>query len=818
MPAPSSARRCRPRARRTTPTSSRGPAGSGKAAVARAFAAALLTEGVPDAAGAAARVEHGVHPDLTWVAPGSAAGILVGDVDEAVVAGAARTPFEAPRRVFVIEDADELNDQAANRMLKTLEEPPSFAHLILLTSRPGEVLPTIASRCQAGALRRAVGRGDRRAARAPRRRARDSPTRARGSASATPSRALSLALGRRAGAAGRRRGRRARRAARRDARRGRGWRCSSRRARAGASAGAAVEQALESELEYAIRKDHGRMRREAGERAQARGAAGADGGAATAASRSSGLWLRDVACVVDGAPELVHHTDRVAALREDAARGVARGRAARRAGPRRGHARGVRAEPERGARARRAGLAAGAGARAVAVAASPRAARAKAARTHGPRDRLAGRSHGVSRARFPGYSLDHGAEQGERVVWDDASARSPAVSPCLLSSRCCACSTRTTSARRSTRCRCGRSSPPSGCTSSRSSCAPRRGGCRSRRSRDGRCRAASCIVRTAPRSSRARVQSQAALPARVAMLRRLAGDRAPRPGQIAVADVPIFAVELLLTSVLLVAGVLGGPRRLVDRARGRRVRARRPRRADLAAPALRPPPDRAAASRCSPTAGAAAGCSLLAGGICARDRRADLARARRLRPAAHARRGRLAVRRARRVRAAAGRPGAPGRRDARDARREQRRARRSPRGLVLSATSIARASLALTACCVVVLGSGRDRPEVRLAAVQVESAEAREVPVARAVEVRRARRQQAELAGEARQQQRLLAVVRRVERLDAVEAGVLEARAAPRATSLGCQRSKNGCAQTAMPPAAWIASIASGTVGVARRQ
>ena len=92
---------------------------------------------------------HGAHPDLTWVAPASAAGILVGDVDEAVVAGAARTPFESRRRVFVIEDADELNDQAANRMLKTLEEPPSFAHLLLLTSRPGEVLPTIASRCQA---------------------------------------------------------------------------------------------------------------------------------------------------------------------------------------------------------------------------------------------------------------------------------------------------------------------------------------------------------------------------------------------------------------------------------------------------------------------------------------------------------------------------------------------------------------------------------------------------------------------------------------------------------------------------------------------
>jgi hypothetical protein len=53
-------------------------------------------------------------------------------------------------------------------------------------------------------------------------------------------------------------------------------------------------------------------------------------------------------------------------------------------------------------------------------------------------------------------------------------------------------------------------------------------------------------------------QSQAALPARVAMLRRLAGAAGPRPAQICVADVPIFAVELAITAGLLTAGVLAG--------------------------------------------------------------------------------------------------------------------------------------------------------------------------------------------------------------------------------------------------------------------
>ena len=50
--------------------------------------------------------------------------------------------------MFVIECAEEMNDQTANRMLKTLEEPLAHVHLILLTDDRRAVLPTIASRCQ----------------------------------------------------------------------------------------------------------------------------------------------------------------------------------------------------------------------------------------------------------------------------------------------------------------------------------------------------------------------------------------------------------------------------------------------------------------------------------------------------------------------------------------------------------------------------------------------------------------------------------------------------------------------------------------------
>ncbi len=300
-----------------------GPPGSGKRTVARAFATALLTEGAADPQGAAARVERGAHPDLTWIAPASAAGILVGDVDEAVVVGAARTPFESDRRVFVIEDADELNDQAANRMLKTLEEPPSFAHLLLLTSRPGEVLPTIASRCQP--VRFDAPPAHEIAARLERHgidpRTADACARL---GLGDAARALSLALG--DGAALRAGAEAVARGVLRDEIDGRPWIALLDHARgAGAAAGEAVERALDDELRFAISKDHARMRREAAERGK-RAARRAQTAALHDGLALVGLWLRDVACIEDGVAEIVHHADRVDALREDAAlaRGAAR--------------------------------------------------------------------------------------------------------------------------------------------------------------------------------------------------------------------------------------------------------------------------------------------------------------------------------------------------------------------------------------------------------------------------------------------------------------------------------------------------------------
>jgi DNA polymerase-3 subunit delta' len=127
-----------------------GPAGSGKRAAARAFAAELLADGAadPDHARARALADPSPHPDLEWVRPPGNQH-LVSEIRERVIAAVPYTPFEAARRVFVIEGADALAEESQNALLTTLEEPPGHAHLILISADPAAILPTIRSRCRA---------------------------------------------------------------------------------------------------------------------------------------------------------------------------------------------------------------------------------------------------------------------------------------------------------------------------------------------------------------------------------------------------------------------------------------------------------------------------------------------------------------------------------------------------------------------------------------------------------------------------------------------------------------------------------------------
>jgi len=127
----------------------RGPRGAGKSAVARAFAAEILAadSADPDDARRRVLIDPSPHPDLVWLTPRGAQH-MVEEVRERVIRGASYRPFESEKRVFVVEAAEAMRDESQNALLKTLEEPPAFVHLILLSSEPALLLETISSRCQ----------------------------------------------------------------------------------------------------------------------------------------------------------------------------------------------------------------------------------------------------------------------------------------------------------------------------------------------------------------------------------------------------------------------------------------------------------------------------------------------------------------------------------------------------------------------------------------------------------------------------------------------------------------------------------------------
>jgi len=121
-----------------------GPPGVGKRRAATAFAAELI--------GDAARVERGTHPDLYVLEP-------IGDqvlIDEirALRRDLHMRPFEASRRVYIVLEADAMNEAAADALLKDLEEPPEYAVIVLVADDIGPLPETIRSRCQMIPFRR----------------------------------------------------------------------------------------------------------------------------------------------------------------------------------------------------------------------------------------------------------------------------------------------------------------------------------------------------------------------------------------------------------------------------------------------------------------------------------------------------------------------------------------------------------------------------------------------------------------------------------------------------------------------------------------
>ncbi len=127
-----------------------GEAGVGKMTVAKAFARALLCESkAEDSCGkchSCVRFDTGNHPDLIYVQH-EKTGIGVDDVRSQLVNDIQIKPYDGGYKIYIIDEAELMTPAAQNAILKTIEEPPAYAVIMLLTTNEEAFLPTILSRC-----------------------------------------------------------------------------------------------------------------------------------------------------------------------------------------------------------------------------------------------------------------------------------------------------------------------------------------------------------------------------------------------------------------------------------------------------------------------------------------------------------------------------------------------------------------------------------------------------------------------------------------------------------------------------------------------
>ena len=129
-----------------------GPEGVGKRMAAVALAQFLNCPNRTDddscgTCPACTRIARLVHADVLMIEPGDTGLIRIDQIRD-VIERTAYRPFEGRRRVVILDDADVLNLDAQNALLKTLEEPPATSTFVLVTSKPDVLLPTVRSRCQ----------------------------------------------------------------------------------------------------------------------------------------------------------------------------------------------------------------------------------------------------------------------------------------------------------------------------------------------------------------------------------------------------------------------------------------------------------------------------------------------------------------------------------------------------------------------------------------------------------------------------------------------------------------------------------------------
>jgi len=132
-----------------------GPEGAGKLQAAMNLAKALncarTQEAVDDACDTCPiciRIDQGNYSDVRRIGREGPGGQVRADAVRQVITESPFRPFEGRKRVYIFEDADRMNPSAAATLLKTLEEPPPWTVLCLLTAHEAAILPTLISRCQ----------------------------------------------------------------------------------------------------------------------------------------------------------------------------------------------------------------------------------------------------------------------------------------------------------------------------------------------------------------------------------------------------------------------------------------------------------------------------------------------------------------------------------------------------------------------------------------------------------------------------------------------------------------------------------------------
>lgn len=128
-----------------------GEAGCGKKELADALAITLQCEkGAKDACMECPSCKQALtrnHPDIIFLHHEKPNTISVGDIREQINQDIYVKPYNGNRKIYIIEDAQKMNIQAQNALLKTIEEPPAYVVIILLTTNEEALLPTIRSRC-----------------------------------------------------------------------------------------------------------------------------------------------------------------------------------------------------------------------------------------------------------------------------------------------------------------------------------------------------------------------------------------------------------------------------------------------------------------------------------------------------------------------------------------------------------------------------------------------------------------------------------------------------------------------------------------------